>query len=480
MTLKFHELNTDTYSVEYLGKVADGEIIDGHDNLGFLKRMDLEDEATLREKFDGPYVFTTDGDTELTARITTKDVAGGQNTGWQPYEGPQGGQGWQHPQTGEIRYQETPPDAEGGDADGDGRWTEPPSDPADYHLGQRVQFESHNASGAAIINDIIETGNGPMLELLTDEGEPFNFRTDGNNRMGLEITGVADTDGPGGTDGHAGDPEDTESETAEDTEADAEPDAEAEAEGPDYSQRDDDHWALDQHDSVLNGKELPDIEDLGVDQTSPEAFVENVNNYMERNPELGAFLSEHDPEELADHTILTAVDGQAGISISPEGDIQNLFSDPDAPSGTGERLVQEAVARGGKTLDCYDTILPTLYSEYGFRETGRMEFNPEYAPENWNYDEHGQPDVVFMAYRPEAPDEQAEEYYEGYEWDEAKQDSRRTADNQQSSGEKGRGIRREARRPDSPTGAAGGRTVDKDALVDSIIAAVQKTEGSED
>lgn len=31
------------------------------------------------------------------------------DSGWKPYEGPQGGQGWQNVQTGEIRYQQDPP-----------------------------------------------------------------------------------------------------------------------------------------------------------------------------------------------------------------------------------------------------------------------------------------------------------------------------------------------------------------------------------
>ena len=32
-----------------------------------------------------------------------------------------------------------------------------------------------------------------------------------------------------------------------------------------------------------------------------------------------------------------------------------------------------------------------------FTETGRMEFNQEYAPEGWDYDLFKEPGVVFMA-----------------------------------------------------------------------------------
>lgn len=38
---------------------------------------------------------------------------------WQPYEGPQGGHGWQNTQTDEVRYQEDPPDETTSDAGGD-------------------------------------------------------------------------------------------------------------------------------------------------------------------------------------------------------------------------------------------------------------------------------------------------------------------------------------------------------------------------
>lgn len=446
MTLQFHELNTETNTVDYLGKIDAGEIVDGHANLGFLKNCDITDEDQLRKQFAGPYVFASPTDT-LTARITDKDTvakASAQQTDWKPYEGPQGGQGWQHPQTGEVRYQQDPPDAEGGDADGDGRWTAPPEDSSEYRLGQRVAFESTSGTGEAVINDIMETQTGAMLELVTDEGEPFNYRTDGNNQWNLTVTGVADTDGPGGTDGFGGDDTDGGENVAEDTDgatdgADGATETETDSGGPD----------------------LPDVE---VTTTTPETFVDGVELFMSENPELGAFLSKHDPAELEDHTLLSAADGLAGVSVSPEGDIQNLFSHPtDAPSGTGRVLIEKAIEQGGRTLDCYDGFLPDLYAEYGFRETGRIEFNPEYAPDDWNFDDYGQPDVVFMSYQPETEYTETEDYYQADEWDQAKQDSRRTADTGQGRGEKGRRVRRGTRGNDSRASPSRRRTLNPDA-----------------
>lgn len=76
---------------------------------------------------------------------TTKSVA--DHSDWVPYEGPQGGQGWEHPQTGEVRYTDDPPDVAGTDGpetdtDEDADTNDPPApslnpvpDPMD-HLGE--------------------------------------------------------------------------------------------------------------------------------------------------------------------------------------------------------------------------------------------------------------------------------------------------------------------------------------------------------
>lgn len=61
-----------------------------------------------------------------------------------------------------------------------------------------------------------------------------------------------------------------------------------------------------------------------------------------------------------------------------------------------------------QTLDAFDeqsrsgnVNLPKLYAKHGFQETGRMKFDPQYAPPEWDEAKHGRPDVVFM-HRPAA------------------------------------------------------------------------------
>lgn len=61
-----------------------------------------------------------------------------------------------------------------------------------------------------------------------------------------------------------------------------------------------------------------------------------------------------------------------------------------------------------QTLDAFDeqarsgnVNLPKLYAKHGFKETGRLGFDPQYAPPEWDEAKHGRPDVVFM-HRPAA------------------------------------------------------------------------------
>jgi hypothetical protein len=161
----------------------------------------------------------------------------------------------------------------------------------------------------------------------------------------------------------------------------------------------------------------------------PSEMEGSVEEFSDTYPTLGSFLTPHDDEELEDHTILTAegVDGPAGVAVSPEGDIQNLHADPEVESGVGEALLREAIAAGGKTLDNYDTGLTDIYRRNGFREDGRLEFDPEMAPDDWDYEEFGQPDVLFMSHQPETEYEETERYYDPSEWGQAKADSRDAA-----------------------------------------------------
>ena len=91
----------------------------------------------------------------------------------------------------------------------------------------------------------------------------------------------------------------------------------------------------------------------------------------------------------------------ATCAVSPTGEIVSVTKSAGFPSNKIENLFQIAIRNGGKWLNGFDTVLPTIYRKYGFKTVARLAFNREFAPEGWNYDlfrkyNEGKPDVVFM------------------------------------------------------------------------------------
>jgi DNA-binding protein H-NS len=111
------------------------------------------------------------------------------------------------------------------------------------------------------------------------------------------------------------------------------------------------------------------------------------------------FLSPTPVEGLSQHKLFLTDDG-VGYALSPEGDLQGVFNNSGRP-GAGVEAVVHAIAQGAKTLDCYAGYLPEYYSNFGFVVTKSEPWNEAFAPNGWNYEEKGRPDVVYMEF-PEA------------------------------------------------------------------------------
>jgi hypothetical protein len=69
----------------------------------------------------------------------------------------------------------------------------------------------------------------------------------------------------------------------------------------------------------------------------------------------------------------------SGVAVSQGLDICNLFRNPPVPKGLGAHALVLAIEAGGRTLDCYDPVLPDYYATFGFAETARVRFDPTYA-----------------------------------------------------------------------------------------------------
>lgn len=127
----------------------------------------------------------------------------------------------------------------------------------------------------------------------------------------------------------------------------------------------------------------------------PQEVIPRFVEMRERNPRK-EYLSPYKPEEMAEFPVVHVEQGiEAGYAIKPDGDIVNVFSNVPGRN-IGATLVLDAVARGGKKLDCLGEHLAKLYKDLGFEEVGREPWNDEYAPPDWNYERDGRPDVIYL------------------------------------------------------------------------------------
>lgn len=156
---------------------------------------------------------------------------------------------------------------------------------------------------------------------------------------------------------------------------------------------------------------------IGVVQTGKENIVQQFLNARSRTSRPG-FLSPLSGEDMIGARVYLSEDGTVGYILRPNGHLENLFNN-GGPRGAGSAAVQQALSQGAKTLDAFDGFLPDFYRQHGFVETGRIKFNREYAPPGWSYAKDGEPDVVFMAYRPDLKGKvgKSQRYFD--DWDEA-------------------------------------------------------------
>lgn len=147
-------------------------------------------------------------------------------------------------------------------------------------------------------------------------------------------------------------------------------------------------------------------------QDGAEAYHDRLAEVAESS-KFGAAVDVPSVDDLDsdDHRMFMSEDGTCGFvlkrdeeSTDDEHDlIVGVFAGPGSPPKSADSMLVSAVAQGGKRLDCYDTILPKLYSGVGFRETERWEWDDQYKPDDWDYETFsqyngGRPDVVFMSF----------------------------------------------------------------------------------
>lgn len=125
-----------------------------------------------------------------------------------------------------------------------------------------------------------------------------------------------------------------------------------------------------------------------------EEFYEAIGHAKENNPH-GAFVTQHDIEEYKTMRLFITTDGKAGIAITEDNNIVSVFNGGEK-RGVLKTLLPVAIQQGGRKLDNYNSPkLSGLYELYGFNPVSKVKFNSMFAPDDWNYERDGEPDVVF-------------------------------------------------------------------------------------
>jgi len=134
-----------------------------------------------------------------------------------------------------------------------------------------------------------------------------------------------------------------------------------------------------------------------------ELFFDLIQTNKETN-KFGSSVFVHSAEEYKKMKMYVTPDGDLGFALNGD-DIVSVFSNRKG-DGSIHTALELAIAEGGRRLDAFDTVLPGLYAEHGFRAVSRVEFIDEFAPPDWDKElyasfNNGEPDVVFMVFDPE-------------------------------------------------------------------------------
>jgi hypothetical protein len=151
---------------------------------------------------------------------------------------------------------------------------------------------------------------------------------------------------------------------------------------------------------AARGLSAPTLYELAPADAS--VYREQMLELTHKNPH-AASVHVYDESEYRQMRLLVTDDGKAGVALNHD-EIVSAFGHKDcAHPKAVQSMLRQATRLGGRRLDCFDTVLPTLYADAGFVPVARLAWNDDYAPDGWDYQQFGRfnggrPDVVFMAY----------------------------------------------------------------------------------
>ena len=132
-------------------------------------------------------------------------------------------------------------------------------------------------------------------------------------------------------------------------------------------------------------------------------YKERLSKLKQEDPEQYWSVDLPDDDVIADaikNDRLVDIGGGMGI-VTEDGNMIGMFKYDQSAKGTASAVQGERIKKGGIKLDNFDGYLTRTYQKNGFRVVARVPFNEEFAPEGWNKEKHGTPDVVMMVYDPD-------------------------------------------------------------------------------
>lgn len=134
------------------------------------------------------------------------------------------------------------------------------------------------------------------------------------------------------------------------------------------------------------------------------AFFDAISKVKEENKH-GAYVTAYEPEDYDGfRTLFLDESGLSGVGVKQDGDIVSVFNSPNSPHTRAvTNLLLNALDAGGNKLDNFDGKLSDFYAKHGFIPVARVAFDRNYAPENWNYELFGEPDVIFWIHNGDSP-----------------------------------------------------------------------------
>lgn len=120
----------------------------------------------------------------------------------------------------------------------------------------------------------------------------------------------------------------------------------------------------------------------------------------------GSCVHTYEVKEYNEMKLFLSEDKMYGVAVKDSGDIVSVFKHPKCSPTTKatDITIPKALELGGNHLDCFNINLglPFIYSKHKFMPVAKIQFNKEFAPEDWNYARDKEPDIIFMIHKTNA------------------------------------------------------------------------------